>query len=241
MQPNIHNVTPVVLAGGRGTRLHAIVSDRPKVMAVVRGRPFITYIMDQLIEAGFKKVIFCVGYLAETMIGILGYEYRNLSIKYSQEPHALGTGGAVKHALPLIETSHILLMNGDSFIDVDLRDFLVSHFEKKFDVSMVLSEVSDISRYGAVKINDDQVVTDFIEKSAEIKSGWVNAGIYLFSRKLVDEFIQVNIFHSLEKELLPTLLQKITVGGYCCKSKLIDIGTPESYRIAENYTHYFST
>jgi D-glycero-alpha-D-manno-heptose 1-phosphate guanylyltransferase len=235
MQPNIHNVTPVVLAGGRGTRLHAIVSDRPKVMAVVRGRPFITYIMDQLIESGFKQVILCVGYLAEMMIETLGIEYRNLSIKYSQEPYALGTGGAVKYAMPLIETSHILLMNGDSFINVDLSDFLVWYFDKKFDISMVLSEVSDVSRYGAVKISDNQVITDFIEKSTEIKAGWVNAGIYLFSRELIDESIQCNVFYSLEKELMPALINKISIGGYCCKSKLIDIGTPESYKRAEKF------
>lgn len=232
MQPYIHNVTPVVLAGGRGTRLHAIVSDRPKVIAVVKGRPFITYIMDQLIEAGFKQVVFCAGYLAEMMIETLGYEYRNLSIKYSQEPYAMGTGGAVKHAMPLIKTSQILLMNGDSFIDVDLSDFLVWHFDKNFNVSMVLSEVSDVSRYGAVKINEKQVITDFIEKSTEIKTGWVNAGIYLFSRKLIDEPVQPNVFYSLEKELMPVLLKKITIGGYCCKSKLIDIGTPEAYKEA---------
>ena len=201
-------------------------------MAVVRGRPFITYIMDQLIEAGFKQVILCAGYLAEKIIETLGIEYRNLSIKYSQEPYALGTGGAVKHAMPLIETSHILLMNGDSFIKVDLNDFLVWHFDKKFDISVVLSKVSDVSRYGSVKINDNQIITDFVEKSTEIKPGWVNAGIYLFSRKLIDESLQSNVFYSLEKELMPVLLKKIPISGYCCKSTLIDIGTPESYKVA---------
>jgi len=192
--------------------------------------------MDQLIEAGFKKVILCVGYLAEMMIETLGYEYRNLSIKYSKEPHAQGTGGAVKYAMPLIEMSQILVMNGDSFIDADLNDFLVWHFDKKFDVSMVLSEVSDVSRYGAVKINDNQVITDFIEKSPEIKPGWVNAGIYLFSKKLIEKSIQSNVFYSLEKELMPVLLKKIQIGGYCCRSKLIDIGTPESYKIANQFS-----
>ena len=119
IQSCIYNITPVVLAGGLGTRLRAIVSDRPKVVALVKGRPFITYIFDQLIKAGFRKVILCSGYLSEKMIEILGHKYRNLSIEYSQEPYALGTGGAVKYALPLIETRYILVMNGDSFIDVD--------------------------------------------------------------------------------------------------------------------------
>ncbi|MBI4620207.1 MAG: nucleotidyltransferase family protein [Desulfobacterales bacterium] len=228
----IENITPVILSGGRGSRLHAIVSDRSKVMAVVRGRPFITYIMDQLIEAGFKQVILCVGYLADTMIETLGYEYRNLSIQYSQEAHALGTGGAVKYAMPLIETRGILVMNGDSFIDIDLNDFLSWHLEKKFDVSIVLSEVSDVSRYGAVTINNNQAITDFEEKSAKNRPGWVNAGIYLFLRKLIEESIQPDVFYSLEKDLMPVLLKKIPIGGYCCKSKLIDIGTPESYKAA---------
>ena len=232
MLPYIHNVTPVILAGGMGTRLRAVVSDRPKVMAMVKGRPFIAYIMDQLLEAGFKQVVFCVGYLAETMIETLGYEYRNLSIKYSQEPYALGTGGAVKYAMPLIKTSHVLLMNGDSFIDVDISDFLDWCFDKKFGASMVLSEVFDVRRYGAVKIDEEQVITDFIEKTTKNKPGWVNAGIYLFLRELIAESIKPNAFYSLEKNLLPALLNRIPIGGYCCKSKLIDIGTPESYKVA---------
>lgn len=201
-------------------------------MAVVRGRPFITYIMDQLIEAGFEQVIFCVGYLAETMIETLGYEYRNLSIKYSQEPHAMGTGGAIKYAMPLIETSQILIMNGDSFIDVDFSDFLGWHFDKKFDVSMILSKVSDVSRYGAVNINENQIITDFIEKSTENKPGWVNAGIYLFSKDLINESVPLNVLYSMERDLLPSLLRKVAIGGYRCKSALMDIGTPESYNIA---------
>ena len=212
--------------------MHTIVSDRPKVVAVVRGRPFITYIMDQLIEAGFREVVLCVGYLAETMIVTLGYEYRNLSIKYSQEPYALGTGGAIKYAMPLIETIDILVMNGDSLVNVDLSDFLAWRFDNEFDGSMVLSEVSDISRYGVVKINEERVITDFSEKSTENKPGWVNAGIYVFSRGLIEKLIPPNVFYSLEKDLTPVLLKKIAIGGYCCKSKLIDIGTPESYKVA---------
>jgi len=212
--------------------LHAIVSDRPKVMAIVKGRPFITYIMDQLIDAGFNQVVLCVGHSADKIIEALGHEYRNLSIKYSKEPYALGTGGAVKYAMPLIETSQILVMNGDSFIGVDLNDFLVWHFDKKFDISMILSEVSDVSRYGAVKINDNQVITDFIEKSTENKPGWVNAGIYLFSSELIDESVPQNVLYSMERDLLPSLLRKVTIGGYQCKSVLMDIGTPESYKVA---------
>jgi len=232
MQSYIHNITPVVLAGGRGTRLRTIVSDRPKVVAFVRGRPFITYIFDQLIDAGFEQVILCAGYLAEKMIEILGHEYRTLSIGYSKEPYSLGTGGAVKYALPLIETSHVLVMNGDSFIDVDLSNVLSWSLKKNFDNLIVLSEVSDISRYGAVKTNGNHVITDFSEKTTEVKSGWVNAGIYLFTRELIDKSIEPDKAYSLEKELIPALIKKISIGGYLCNSNLTDIGTPESYKIA---------
>ena len=93
-------------------------------------------------------------------------------------------------------------------------------------------EVIDVSRYGAVKINENQVIDDFIEKSTENKPRWVNAGVYLFSRELIDELIEPNTFYSLEKELMLVLLKKIPIGGYCCKSKIIDIGTPESYKVA---------
>ncbi|MEI7590938.1 MAG: sugar phosphate nucleotidyltransferase [Deltaproteobacteria bacterium] len=112
---------------------------------------------------------------------------------------------------------------------------LISWFgtlKKKFNISMVLSEVPYVSRYGAVKINDTHVVSDFIEKSTENKPGWVNAGIYLFSTELIDESIQPNTFYSLEKKLMPVLLKRVQIDGYCCNSKCIDIGTPESYKEA---------
>lgn len=228
----MNNIDVIILAGGQGTRLQKVVRDRPKVLAIVNGRPFLSYLLAQLLAFGFREVILCTGYKGEQIEKTFGGLYKELVIKYSRESKPLGTGGAIRNAFPLIASDTVLVMNGDSYIDVDLIDFLAWHFKNKFDASIVLSEVSDVSRYGSVKINKKQVITDFIEKSTEIKPGWVNAGIYLFSRELIDEAIQSNVFYSLEKELMPVLLKKIPIGGYRCKSKLIDIGTPESYKVA---------
>ena len=226
------DVDALVLCGGQGTRLRSIIADKPKVLAPVNGRPFLSYLLDQLVNAGFRDVILCTGYKGEMVRDAFGPHYKELNIRYSHETEPLGTGGALRYALPMVKSQIVLVMNGDSYIDADLSDFLVWHFDKKFYISMILSEVSDISRYGAVKINDTQIITGFIEKSTDIKPGWVNAGIYLFSRKLIEESIQSNVFYSLEKEMMPSLLRKVTIGGYRCKSVLMDIGTPESYKVA---------
>lgn len=230
---DIDDITPVVLAGGKGTRLQPVVADRSKVVALVKGRPFVSYILDQLIEAGFEKVIFCVGYLAETLKETLGNQYRDLSITYSQENVPLGTGGAVRKATNLIETRYLLIMNGDSFLDVDLLDFIAWHFKKRFGASIVLSNAADVSRYGAVLVSDEQAIIAFAEKSGIKRAGLVNAGIYLFEKRLLEDMVGYDAVYSLEKEFFPLVVGKIKVGGYPCKAPLLDIGTPESYRMAE--------
>jgi D-glycero-alpha-D-manno-heptose 1-phosphate guanylyltransferase len=226
-------ITPIILAGGKGTRLQKVVSDRSKVMAQVKGRPFICYVMDQLIEAGFEKVILCVGYLAETLSDALGCQYRNMSIVYSKENFPLGTGGAARNAVNLLDTSYLLVMNGDSFIKVDLGGFVDWHFNKGLGASIILAEVPDVSRYGSVIVDDNQTVTEFSEKTGVKRPGLVNAGIYLFEKGFLEDAVDSGNPYSLEKEFFPVLAGKITVGGYACVSSLLDIGTPESYRMAE--------
>src|ERR1051326_2110224 len=104
-----------ILAGGLGSRLRSVVSDRPKVLAPVNGRPFLAILLDQLVESGAESVALCTGYLGEQVESAFGSVYRNLKIFYSREQSPLGTAGALRLGLPPLSARSILGMNGGSF------------------------------------------------------------------------------------------------------------------------------
>ena len=128
----------VVLCGGLGTRLRSVVADRPKVQAEVLGRPFISYLFDQIAVAGVRRVILASGYRGEQLKHEFGERYHFtkggpavLELLYSQETEPLGTGGALRQAAQFAPKSTLLVLNGDSFCEADLGAFLKTHQERK--------------------------------------------------------------------------------------------------------------
>jgi len=132
-------IEPVILAAGYGIRLQSIVSDVPKPLADVNGRPFITYLFDQLIEAGFAEVVICIGYMAEKFQEILGGTHCELDLIYSVEEKPSGTGVTLKHALPLIQSEYALIINGDTIVDIDLNEYIQEFLVSRKVLSVVIS------------------------------------------------------------------------------------------------------
>lgn len=223
----------LILCGGRGTRLSSVITDKPKVLAPINGRPFLSYLLVQLVIAGFRDVILCTGYKAEMIRDTFGNCYKDLNIRYSRESEPLGTGGALRYALPMIDRENILAMNGDSFVDTDLRKYLNWHFQNSIQASLLLTHVHDTSRYGRVEVNKKGFITRFSEKSKYMGPGWINAGVYIFKKDLLD-IIPPDKFFSLEKQFFPELAGE-KLYGYLCREELLDIGTPESYARAEEF------
>ncbi|UCD79749.1 MAG: nucleotidyltransferase family protein [Desulfobacterales bacterium] len=224
---NLSEVTSVILAGGLGTRLRSVVSDRPKVLARVGNRPFLTFLLDQLIAARAKEVILCTGFMADEVHKDLGHKYKSLNIVYSPEPEPLGTGGALRLALPLINSDPVLIMNGDSFAEVNLTDYIEWFCQRDRQASLLLVKVADTGRYGKVIVDDDGRITAFEEKTPDDGPGWINGGIYIMRKSLV-ESIPAATPYSLERQLFPALAKK-NIYGFCSNGKFIDIGTPDSY------------
>lgn len=203
------------------------------MLAPVGSRPFLSYILDQIIETGFRKVILCTGFKGDIVRETFGSRYKALDIQYSQEPKSMGTSGALRYALPMIDKENILAMNGDSFVNTDLRNYLNWHFKNSIQASLLLTHVHNTNRYGRVEVNKSGFVTWFSEKSKNVGPGWINAGVYIFKKDLL-EIIPPDKFFSLEKHLLPELAGK-KLYGYTCRGELLDIGTPESYARAEEF------
>jgi NDP-sugar pyrophosphorylase family protein len=227
------SVTVAILAGGLGTRLRSVVADRPKVLADVGGRPFLTWWLDALDRQGFGSVVLCAGYKAEQLRQTLGWKRGNLQFHYSVEPQPLGTGGALRHALPLLPSDPILVMNGDSFCDVDLRAFLAEHLAREARASLVTAQMEETGRFGRVTVRPDGAVQEFREKSSNASPGWTNAGIYLVARKLVAAAPEAQNI-SLERDLLPSWIAQ-GVRVFPAAGPLLDIGTPESLAQAEAF------
>jgi NDP-sugar pyrophosphorylase family protein len=222
-------ITAAILAGGLGTRLRSVVADRPKVLAPVAGRPFLARLLDQLAAAGLDEVVLLVGYGADQVRATFGDRYGRLRLRYSAEPHPLGTGGAVRHALPQFERDRVLLLNGDSFCDFDPVAFV----SRVSGVGMVLAEVDETSRYGRVEVGPGGRVRGFAEKAAGGGPGRINAGVYLFpTARLAD--LPADRPLSWERDVLPGWVAVGKVVGYS-GGRFIDIGTPESFAEAEAF------
>jgi NDP-sugar pyrophosphorylase family protein len=234
MAKSLADVQGAILAGGLGTRLRSVVADRPKVLAPVHGRPYVTYLLDQLAGAGVRDVVLLTGYLAEKVQAALGSAYGGMRLFYSSEPAPLGTAGAVRRALPLLSSPTVLVLNGDSYCDLALVDLWDFHQRQRADGSLALSWVTDTSRFGKVQTAPDGRVQRFEEKQAAGGAGWINAGVYLLNRALIEE-IPPDRPLSLERDLFPVWIAGKRMYGFRSQTRFLDIGTPESYAEAEAF------
>jgi NDP-sugar pyrophosphorylase family protein len=234
MAEKLADVTAAILAGGLGTRLRSRIADRPKVLAPVHGRPYLSYLLDQLAAAGVGRVVLLTGYQAEQVRAAFGAGYAGMSLAYSAEPAPLGTGGALRHALPYIPSPTCLLLNGDSYCDVPLSAFWEFHACRAADASLVLTRQDDCSRFGRIHVAPDGRIVRFEEKPQDGGPGWVNAGIYLIQRTAIEE-VPPDRPLSLERDLLPGWLDSRLLCAFPCRGRFLDIGTPESYSRVEAF------
>ena len=227
----------LILAGGLGTRLRSAFDSGPKSMAPIGHRPFLEYLLRQIKDAGFHNVLLCVGYGRSQIVEWAGSGARwGLCIRYSVEPEARGTAGAVKLAAEMIDDDIFLVLNGDSFLDVDLRELVQVHLRSRALATIALAKVQDSTRYGAVILTPEGKVRAFLEKSktpvrASRGGHLVNAGVYVLKRSvlnIVPEFKAA----SLEREVFPQLLSK-GVKGFVSDGYFIDIGIPDDFKRAQ--------
>jgi D-glycero-alpha-D-manno-heptose 1-phosphate guanylyltransferase len=226
------NLYAVLLVGGMGTRLRSIVPNAPKPLATVGDRSFLELLIRQLRDQGIRKLVMCTGYLADQIENQFedGTAW-DVSIQYSKELQPLGTAGAVKLAEPLLQNANeFLVMNGDSFMEIDFHQLLQFHRKHSAAATMAVRHVDHAGRYGTVKLETTGRVTGFMEKTGVESPGIVNAGIYVFGQEVL-KYIPPGPC-SLEKDVFPKLLDR---GVYSLEQHgvFIDIGTPEDYARAQ--------
>jgi D-glycero-alpha-D-manno-heptose 1-phosphate guanylyltransferase len=214
----------IILAGGLGTRLRSRLTNLPKAMAPVGGRPFLAWLLDQLISAQCQRVILSVGYLREAITTAFHDNYRGMRIDYAIEETPLGTGGAIQLAMARAEEPGVFVLNGDTWVDADLAAMLAFHAAGRRPMTMAVTPIGDTARYGGVIVEDGHVA-GFVEKGRS-GPGWINAGLYLLSR----EFPWPEGLHapfSFETGVLVPFLDRIRPAAFPHTGDFLDIGIPE--------------
>src|SRR5262245_34361665 len=221
-------MTAVVLAGGLGSRLRSVISDRTKPMGQLAARPFLNYVLLWLKKSGIKEIVFCIGHKGEVIRRWFG-EGRawGVMVRYSQEPELRGTAGALKLAERFLHAGEFVVANGDTFFDVDLRALLDYQKSLQAIASMALHRVRDPERYGAVEIDEFGKIVRFREKTNRHEAEFINGGIYVFNREVLS-LIPEDRAVSLEQEIFPALIGKAFYGRPF-EGFFVDIGVPADY------------
>jgi D-glycero-alpha-D-manno-heptose 1-phosphate guanylyltransferase len=229
----LHDCAAVVLAGGQGTRLRSVFPDRQKVIAPVGGRPFVTWTLDRMAGAGIATAVLCTGHLAGQVRAAIGDRHGRLSLRYSEEPTPLGTGGALRRALALTDARTLVVANGDSVSAVDVAAVVRRHHERRARATLVLARVPDTARYGRVRVGRNCRVVGFDEKSRVVGPGWAYAGVAVLARDLVAT-VPAPHACSLEHDCFPRWISD-GLEAYRTRTPFIDIGTPDAYADAAHF------
>ncbi len=221
----------VVLAGGFGTRLRSVITDLPKPMAPVRGRPFLEIVLDELIAQGIERVVLAVGYKAELIRAHFGDAYRSLELLYSIEEEPLGTGGGIRQAVAMCNSESVFVLNGDTLFRVDFERLFNRFAASDSLLTIALKEMRNFDRYGTVLVNDLNVITGFREKRP-MELGLINGGVYLMRASLFGLKSLPDRF-SFEQEILEAEYVRGRFHAEVFDGYFIDIGIPEDYERAQ--------
>lgn len=220
----------IVLCGGRGTRMGALTVQTPKPLLPVGTRPFLYHLVTRMRQQGIGRVVLAAHYLAEQFQRFCSQYGQELSpMEVVIEPSPLGTGGALRFAVERVHSEVFVAMNGDTWVSQPIVPVLEEHIRENHACTAVAVQASQVEggavRKGEWRVSSANAVTGFATHEA-IRDGWVNAGLYVFNRGLVDSWPRGA--YSLEEQF-PSLLAGYTAGVFRSSARLLDIGTPACY------------
>lgn len=224
------DVDAVVLVGGQGTRLRPLTLSAPKPMLPTAGVPFLEHMLSRIRSAGIRHVVLGTSYKAETFTEYFGDGSGfGLDIEYVVEDVPQGTGGAIRNVAERLRANTVMIFNGDVVSGLDLTALLATHTDNDADVTLHLVKVADPRAFGSVPTGPDGRVEAFLEKTENPPTDQINAGCYVFRRKVIDD-IPAGRVVSVERETFPGLLAAgARVFGYVDSTYWLDLGTPSAF------------
>ena len=225
----------VILAGGQGSRLGSIVNNTPKPMLEVAGKPFIFFLIRQLSTYSIKEIYILTGYKSNVFEKyIKNFNFQNIKINLVKEDKPLGTGGALKNFFKkFFFNESILVMNGDSYIDLDLHETIYKT-ENYYDIEIIGTNAPPGDhRYGEIVFDKKQVI-GFEEKNTKRQSNIINSGIYIVNDQELITSYKDDVF-SLEDSFFPYQAIKNNIGIKIINNQFfLDIGIPESFNLSQS-------
>jgi len=221
----------IILAGGLGTRLRSEVPDLPKCMAPVAGRPFLSHLIDSLRMQGVERFIFSLGYLSHMVTAYLETAYPTLDYVTVIESEPLGTGGAILLCTEKVQSSHVVIANGDTFFRVDIPRLMDFHLQNGSCCTLALKPMQRFDRYGVVECDSKARLLSFREKQW-YEQGLINGGLYILDMACFRKKTFPAKF-SFEKDFLEAEVASGSLYGLVQKGYFIDIGIPEDYQEAQ--------
>ena len=229
----------IILAGGLGTRLQGVIGAYPKCMAPVNGKPFLAYIFDYLERQECTRVVLSLGYKHEVVAEWLNKGSVNIPCSQVIESEPLGTGGGIQLALGAAKDKNVVILNGDTFFDVDLQKMMDFHLKAESKTTLALKQMREFERYGVVNMGANNIILSFEEKKYRA-TGLINGGVYIVDKEaLLAKHLPQKF--SFEKDYLERYVAEGNFCGYELDGYFIDIGIPEDYaRVKDDFKKMFS-
>jgi D-glycero-alpha-D-manno-heptose 1-phosphate guanylyltransferase len=222
-------VKPIlVLAGGFGSRLKSLVSNVPKPLAPVCGKPFLMYLLENLYALGAREFVFLLHYEADSIKRMIEEVMNNddldgVKIISLVEDMPLGTGGSIMNAINVLNIDEsFMVVNADTWLGSGFKQLSLSSPN-----SIAAVSVEDCSRYGALVVIDGKIER-FLEKKSSYGSGLINAGLYHLSPDIFNQ-IRDDTSFSLETDIFPSVVDRGMLSAIEINTDFIDIGVPEDY------------
>lgn len=221
----------IVLAGGFGTRLKEAVPDLPKCMAPIKGKPFIHYLIEHYLSNGITRFILSLGYRSDIIRSYCDQHFSSLDMEFVIEEEPLGTGGAIVLSARHAKSKDIIVLNGDTFYNIDVAHFSNVHKELSKECTIALKPMMNFDRYGVVQLNKQGIITSFAEKKF-YEEGLINGGVYaIHVEDLLEHHLPAKF--SFEKDYLEQFCFKGKIAGCIQDGYFIDIGIPADYQRAQ--------
>ena len=223
--------TAIILAGGLGTRLRTVISDVPKPMAPINGKPFLEFLLEFWINQGITRFILSIGYKHEAITDYFGNEFKGVPLDYALETSPLGTGGGLLLAADQLNKEQaFLLLNGDTYFAVELNQLIDFSQKNNADWCFSLFRTHDKERYLSMDILPQGQIISFNAKSSQ-QNYLANGGVYWVQKKALPGLsTPMNHKLSLEQDIFPkAFLAKQRLYGIEFSAPFIDIGIPNDY------------
>jgi NDP-sugar pyrophosphorylase family protein len=225
----------IILSGGKGTRLRPFTFKTCKPMLPILGKPHLEYQIDLLKQHGFVDIIISTGYLHQQIVDYFGNGHKfGVNIQYREDGDSpLGTAGAIKNCEDLIESNHVLVLNGDILTDIDLSKL---YSDRRNGITIALAKVDDPTSFGVALMNDNNMIYKFVEKPSDKSYGdRINAGIYVLHRSVIEE-MPSRTYWMFETDIFNHYAKKGLLKAYVDDFYWLDIGTHERYEEANYHT-----